>query len=80
MGTLVHRNRSALRGQTIAKVEARSLQLSISMENCPQNHSKTCRNHVGLLRRSESEIRFEALQGPFRNGVPTGEGMSSVRL
>lgn len=73
MGTLVHRSRSALRGQILAKVEVGGLQLSSSMENCPRITSN--------LGRVVEKVRIrDPLQGPFRNGVPTGEGMLSVRL
>lgn len=64
MGMLVLQEPITLRGQTTAKVEACGLSISSSpCQTCPQSCSKTCRKPVGLLRRSESKIRFKVLSG-----------------
>jgi hypothetical protein len=67
----------ALRGQAIAKVEARSLSIShLHGQLAPellQNMHEACP--------VVEKVRLEdPLSGPIRNGVSAGEGLSSVRL
>lgn len=77
MGMLVHQSRSLSVGRPSRRWRHAVSPFLISMENLPPESLQKMQDACRVV----EKVRIEdPLQGPFRNGVSTGEGVFSVRL